>query len=344
MSAVPVKLIRFVTAAPDRRGLEALRLRDDPRGHEAAVAPAHDAESIRVGDAHPDHVIDAGHEVAVVAAAPVAVVGVAERLAVAAAAARVDAQHGVAARRERRDRIRAWPTPTKLFTNTPVGPPWTTSSSGTRVPALVPDGIGEHALDRRAVRRLPRRRPRCARAARRTTAARGSPAPARAWPRALATNASGALSKSCDTKPTCVPPSVEWTRHSRGARRARRAPAARPSDAARRRAWDRPRRLADEHAAAVARPADEVRLHRRASRPSGRGVPPAAGTTRDRVTGRPTSAASRDDRRRRSACRRARTAGTPLRRPSAASGRTVASATVDERDVGAGPVVHPGVG
>ena len=83
-------------AGPDGSRLESLRLRDDPRGHEAAVAPAHDAEPLRVGDALRDQVIDAAHDVLVVAAAPVLDVGLAELLAVGSAAARVGAEDGVA--------------------------------------------------------------------------------------------------------------------------------------------------------------------------------------------------------------------------------------------------------
>src|SRR5205823_10944088 len=73
--------------------LEAARLRDGPGREVAAVAVAQDAELVLVGHTQGDDVIDAGHQVAVVAAAPIFVVGLEELHAVAAAAARVRAQH-----------------------------------------------------------------------------------------------------------------------------------------------------------------------------------------------------------------------------------------------------------
>ena len=91
----------------DRCGLEAVGLRHDPRGHEPAVAPAHDAEPVGVRDSHGDDGVDPRHEVAIVAAAPVLLVGAPKRRPVAGRAPRVRAQHRVALGGEDRGRVRA---------------------------------------------------------------------------------------------------------------------------------------------------------------------------------------------------------------------------------------------
>src|SRR5438034_688468 len=46
-------------AGADGGSAETLRLRDHPRGHEPAIAPAHHAEMIRIRDAQVDDVVHA---------------------------------------------------------------------------------------------------------------------------------------------------------------------------------------------------------------------------------------------------------------------------------------------
>ena len=83
--------------ARDRR-LEAVRLRDDVVGEDAAVAPAADAEPIGIGDAHRDRRVDRRHHVVVVLVAPVGEDRAAEVAAVARRAARVGGDDGEALR------------------------------------------------------------------------------------------------------------------------------------------------------------------------------------------------------------------------------------------------------
>src|SRR6185295_17966103 len=65
----------------DRR-LESLRLRDGPRGHEPAVAPAHYGEPIRIRDAHRDYMVQTGLIVLEIASAPIVVIREAKFLSI----------------------------------------------------------------------------------------------------------------------------------------------------------------------------------------------------------------------------------------------------------------------
>src|SRR6185503_8470932 len=58
-SAVKTHQVRYRSAS--RRCFEALRLSNDPRRHETAVAPAHDAETIRIGDTELNYKVDTRH-------------------------------------------------------------------------------------------------------------------------------------------------------------------------------------------------------------------------------------------------------------------------------------------
>src|SRR6267154_3436330 len=69
-------------ACADRSRLEAVRLRNDPACHEAAVTPAHHCRSIRIGDAQCNHAIDTGHIVFIVLSTPIAHIRKPELLAV----------------------------------------------------------------------------------------------------------------------------------------------------------------------------------------------------------------------------------------------------------------------
>src|SRR5579885_1702665 len=92
-------------ARADDGGFETMRLRHSPRRHESAVTPAHHAETIRVGDAHLNHPIDAGLIVVVIFPAPVVVVRESEGFSIAAGSAWIRPQHRISARREHRDRV-----------------------------------------------------------------------------------------------------------------------------------------------------------------------------------------------------------------------------------------------
>src|SRR5690606_22424141 len=78
------------------RGLEAVRLCHRPRGHIAAVAPAHDAERVGVRDTALDQRVDAGHDVLEVESTPVLDHGALPFVTVAGRAPRVGHQHRVA--------------------------------------------------------------------------------------------------------------------------------------------------------------------------------------------------------------------------------------------------------
>ncbi len=141
-------------AGADRRRPEASRVGDDPFGHEAAVAPPEDAEAVRIGDAHRDHPVDAGHQVAVVASPPVVPVREAEGLAAAGGAARVGSQQGKATRRQDRQRVspgRGQVVLEKVVRRSAV------DDEQQRHPGActVAHGVGEQTLDLGAVGRLP---------------------------------------------------------------------------------------------------------------------------------------------------------------------------------------------
>ncbi len=80
-------------AGADHGRLEAAGLRDHPRRHVAAVAPADVRQFVGVGDAPRHQRVHAGHDVLVVAAAPVVDVVPQKLLAVVRAAARVGIEH-----------------------------------------------------------------------------------------------------------------------------------------------------------------------------------------------------------------------------------------------------------
>ena len=86
--------------APGHRRREPVRLRDGPHRHVAAVAPAEDAEAVRVDRRDAQHLVDPREHVAQVAAAEVLDVGAREGLAEPVAAARVGKEHEVALRRQ----------------------------------------------------------------------------------------------------------------------------------------------------------------------------------------------------------------------------------------------------
>jgi hypothetical protein len=83
-------------AGVDQRGAKPVGLPDGPGGHEAAVAPAGDAQPIGVGDALGDEQVDAGQDVGPFLPADPARDAGGEGVTVALAAARVGQEHGVA--------------------------------------------------------------------------------------------------------------------------------------------------------------------------------------------------------------------------------------------------------
>src|SRR5207247_2643561 len=80
-----------------------MRLGNRPGSHEAAIAPPHHRQPIRIGDTGSDQAVHAGLVVLIIFAAPVADVGEAEGLSVSTRSTRVWPQHGIAAGGEGRD-------------------------------------------------------------------------------------------------------------------------------------------------------------------------------------------------------------------------------------------------
>jgi hypothetical protein len=83
-------------AGEDQRGAEPIGLADGPGGHEPAVAPAGDAQPIRIGDALGDEQVDAGQDVGPLLLADPAGHAEGELVAVALAPARVGQEDRVA--------------------------------------------------------------------------------------------------------------------------------------------------------------------------------------------------------------------------------------------------------
>ena len=154
MSAVPRERHEVGDPGPHRGGLETPGLGDDPRGHVPAVAPAHDPEALGVGDASCHQRVHAAHDVAVIGPAPVAVVRVAEGPAVAAAAAHVAAQDGVAASGEDRHRVDSGDARERANEDT-GGSAVDDDEQGRPDAVPVTHGQGQQALDGASIRRLP---------------------------------------------------------------------------------------------------------------------------------------------------------------------------------------------
>ena len=77
-------------------GFEAIRLRDGPHGHVAAVAPTADAEAVGIDGSGVDGSVDSGHDVFEIAVAEILDVGSGEGFAFAEAAARIGLQDEIA--------------------------------------------------------------------------------------------------------------------------------------------------------------------------------------------------------------------------------------------------------
>src|ERR1700722_15028022 len=83
------------TGADDCR-LEAIRLRDRPFTHFAAIGPATNAEPRRIGAAFRDYRVEYRHQVFVITSAPISPVGFEKIFAITIGAARIDHQHLIA--------------------------------------------------------------------------------------------------------------------------------------------------------------------------------------------------------------------------------------------------------
>src|SRR5882672_261527 len=81
-------------------GLEAVGLRDAPHGHEAAVAPAGEAEAIGIDGSGAEGFLHAGEDVAKIAVAEIADVGARKGFALAKTAARVGFKEKIAGARK----------------------------------------------------------------------------------------------------------------------------------------------------------------------------------------------------------------------------------------------------
>ncbi len=114
-SAVKAHQIRYRRAG--RCGFETFCLCNNPRSHKTAVAPAHYAQTIRVGNAHFDNLINAAHQILIIGAAPIFLIGVSEILTVTGRAARIRAQNRITASRKSRKRVNAASADESLLEN-----------------------------------------------------------------------------------------------------------------------------------------------------------------------------------------------------------------------------------
>ena len=87
-------------AGAGNRGFEAGSLRDGPFGHVAAVGPPTNAETIRIGDAFGQKIVDTPSDILEISAAPVGAIAFDKFLAVAYRATNVGIENRVAARGE----------------------------------------------------------------------------------------------------------------------------------------------------------------------------------------------------------------------------------------------------
>ena len=126
-------------------GLEALRLRDDPVGQQAAAAAAGDAHARLVDVALLQDLVDARHQVLVVVARVVVLNDVAEVLAVVRAAARVRVEHDVALRGHPLELVR------EGVAVGGVRPPWISRISGYFFDGVEGRRLEDPALDLLAV-------------------------------------------------------------------------------------------------------------------------------------------------------------------------------------------------
>jgi len=83
-------------AGSGHSGAEAIGLRDGPHGHVAAIAPAGDAQAVRIDGSGFEGFVDAGHDVAKIAVAEIANVGEREGFAHAETAAGIGLEDEVA--------------------------------------------------------------------------------------------------------------------------------------------------------------------------------------------------------------------------------------------------------